>query len=106
LRRLPALFVVIAVAEALSWTALLIGMFVKYVVVGTEIVVQIAGPVHGALFVAYLAVTVLQARAGRWRWVTAIALVCSIPPFATLVFELWARSRGLLTVRDGSVAPA
>jgi integral membrane protein len=96
-RAVPPLFVAVAIAEAVSWTALLIGMFFKYVVVRDEIGVQIAGPVHGALFVAYLAVTVVQARLARWRWwVTLVALVCAVPPFATLLFERWARRRALL----------
>jgi integral membrane protein len=96
-RAVPALFVTVAVAEAVSWAALLTGMFFKYVVVRDEIGVKIAGPVHGFLFMAYLAVTVVQARLAGWRWwVTLVALVCAIPPFATLVFERWARSRGLL----------
>jgi len=97
-RRIPALFVVVAIAEACSWAALLIGMFFKYVVVRNEIGVQIAGPIHGAFFMAYLVVTVLQARVAGWKWpVTVVALACSIPPFATLAFERWARSHGLLT---------
>ena len=97
MRRIPALFVAVAIAEACSWAALLVGMFFKYVVVHNEIGVRIAGPIHGALFMAYLAVTVLQARVGGWKWqVTLVALVCSIPPFATVAFERWARSRGLL----------
>jgi integral membrane protein len=97
-RRIPALFAAVAIAEACSWAALLIGMFFKYGAVGNEIGVQIAGPIHGGLFTAFLAVTVLQARVARWRWwVTLLALACSIPPFATLAFERWARSRGLLT---------
>lgn len=98
MRRIPALFAVVAIAEACSWAALLIGMLFKYVVVGNEIGVRIAGPLHGGLFMAYLAVAVLQARVAGWRWwVTLVALACSVPPFATVVFERWARSRGLLT---------
>ena len=50
-------FRVVAVAEALSWAGLLIGMFFKYVVIEHEIGVQVFGPVHGAIFVAYVAVT-------------------------------------------------
>jgi integral membrane protein len=96
-RRIPALFAAVAIAEACSWAALLAGMFFKYVVVRNEIGVQIAGPVHGGLFMAYLAVTVVQARLAGWKWwVTLVALACSVPPFATVVFERWARSRGLL----------
>jgi integral membrane protein len=100
-RRIPALFVAVAIAEAVSWALLLTGMLFKYVVVHNEIGVQIAGPIHGALFMAYVAVTVLQARAGGWKWwVTLVALACSIPPFATLVFERWAHSRGLIRARE------
>jgi integral membrane protein len=98
-RVLPSLFTAVAIAEAVSWAALLTGMFFKYVVVRNEIGVQIAGPIHGALFVAYLAVAVLLARQAAWRWwIAAVALVCAVPPFATLIFERWARSRGLLAV--------
>lgn len=92
---------IVAVAEAVSWAALLTGMVFRYLVVGNEIGVQIAGPIHGFLFMAYLAVTVVQARLAGWRWwVTLIALVCAIPPFCTLLFERWARSRGLLAVPE------
>ncbi len=38
-----SLFSIVAIAEACSWTGLLIGMFFKYVVVGTEIGVKIFG---------------------------------------------------------------
>ncbi len=98
-RVIPALFVIVAIAEAVSWAALLTGMVFKYLVVRNEIGVQITGPIHGFLFMAYLAVTVVQARLAGWRWwVTLVALVCAVPPFATLGFERWARSRGLLAV--------
>ena len=98
-RAVPSLFVVVAIAEAVSWAALLTGMFFKYVVVHDEIGVKIFGPIHGFLFMAYLVVTVVQARVSGWRWwVTAIALLCAIPPFATLIFERWVRAKGLLSV--------
>jgi integral membrane protein len=103
-RAVPQLFVVVAIAEAVSWAALLTGMFFKYVVVGNEIGVKIAGPIHGFLFMAYLVVAVVQARLAGWRWwVTLIALVCAIPPFATLVFERWARSKGMLAATAAAV---
>lgn len=104
-RAVPPLFVAVAIAEAVSWTALLIGMFFKYVVVRNEIGVQIFGPIHGGLFMAYLAVTVVQARLAGWRWwVTLVALLCAVPPFATLIFERWARARGLLAADVRAVA--
>ena len=105
-RVVPSLFVIVAIAEAVSWAALLTGMLFKYVVVHNEIGVQIAGPIHGALFVAYLAVTVVMARLGGWKWwVTGIAALCSIPPFATVWFERWAVRTGRLPLGDPATTP-
>jgi hypothetical protein len=41
------LFRVVAVAEALSWAALLVGMFFKYATDTTELGVKVFGPLHG-----------------------------------------------------------
>ncbi|MEH0973126.1 DUF3817 domain-containing protein [Micromonospora sp. CPCC 205546] len=95
--KITRLFVAAAVAEACSWLALLIGMAVKYGPPGNEIGVQIFGPIHGALFVAYGLLVLAMARLHRWRpWPTLVALACAVPPFATLVFERWAARRGML----------
>jgi integral membrane protein len=92
-----------AIAEACSWAGLLIGMFVKYVVVFDDIGVKIFGPIHGALFVAYVVAAVVAARAFRWDARTLVlALVASIPPLATLWFERWAGR----TRRLGTALPA
>jgi integral membrane protein len=81
-------FRVVAIAEACSWAGLLIGMLFKYLVVGNEIGVQVFGPIHGGLFVAYVVVALVAARTFDWRLpTTLLALACSIPPFATLWFE-------------------
>ncbi|WP_431908122.1 DUF3817 domain-containing protein [Micromonospora carbonacea] len=95
--KITKLFVVAAVAEACSWLALLVGMAVKYGPPGNEIGVKIFGPIHGGLFVAYGVLVLAVARLHRWRaWPTLVALACSVPPFATLVFERWAARRGML----------
>ncbi|MDM4718860.1 DUF3817 domain-containing protein [Micromonospora sp. WMMA1363] len=92
------LFVVAAIAEAISWVALLAGMAVKYGPPDNELGVQIFGPIHGGLFLAYGVVVLMVARLRRWGLVsTGAALLCAVPPFATLAFERWARRRGLLT---------
>jgi integral membrane protein len=97
------LFVTAAIAEACSWAGLLAGMAVKYGPPGNEIGVRVFGPVHGALFVAYGLLVLVVARYRRWSlWHTAVALACAVPPFATVLFERWARRRGLL----GTPAPA
>jgi integral membrane protein len=90
-------FRAIAIAEACSWAGLLIGMFFKYVVVFDDIGVTVFGPIHGALFVAYVVITLLVARPYRWTLrTTVLALVASVPPLATLWFERWARRSGRL----------
>ncbi|MFC5053125.1 DUF3817 domain-containing protein [Saccharothrix xinjiangensis] len=94
-------FRLLALAEAVSWAGLLLGMFFKYVVVENEIGVKIFGPVHGAVFVAYLLVALMMAQ--RWDRKTLFwALVAAVPPFGTVVFERWAARTGRLDeTRDG-----
>jgi integral membrane protein len=91
------LFRTVAVAEALTWVGLLTGMYVKYVPETTELGVKVFGPIHGAVFVLYVAVTLLTTRRLGWSVPTALlALAASVPPFATVVFEWWARRSGRL----------
>ncbi|MEU8372739.1 DUF3817 domain-containing protein [Micromonospora sp. NPDC048894] len=95
--KVTRLFVAAAIAEACSWLALLVGMAVKYGPPGNEIGVKVFGPIHGALFVAYGLLVLAVARLHRWSLgVTVVALVCAVPPLATLFFERWAARRGLL----------
>jgi integral membrane protein len=85
------LFRAAALLEAVSWAALLTGMFFKYVVVHNEIGVKIAGPIHGGLFILYVLSVLLVREQLRWSpLVTVVALAASIPPFATAFFERWA----------------
>ncbi len=98
-------FRAVAIAEACSWVGLLVGMFVKYVVVGNEIGVTVFGPIHGALFVAYGVVALVTARVLRWGLrTTVLALAVSVPPLATLWFERWARRTGRLPQASGSAS--
>lgn len=92
-------FRIIALAEALSWLGLLIGMFFKWVVQSTEIGVKIFGPIHGTIFILYVLATLWTARAHRWsRGQVLLGLASSIPPFMTFWFERRAERTGLLTV--------
>jgi len=104
-RTVARAFRAVAIAEAVSWVLLLAGMFVKYVPETTELGVQIAGPVHGAVFVAYVLVTLLAWRVLGWSSGTAfLALLASIPPLCTVWFERWAQRTGTLPI--GTTAPA
>lgn len=90
-----------AVAEAISWAGLLIGMLFKYVITQNEIGVQVFGPIHGAIFLFYVATALWVRRGQSWSWfVTAIALLSSIPPFGSVLFERWATRTGRLAERE------
>nr|WP_285509537.1 DUF3817 domain-containing protein [Actinokineospora sp. NBRC 105648] len=92
-----ARFRVVALAEAVSWIGLLVGMFVKYATDLGDFGVKVFGPIHGAVFVAYLVVTWFTSRQLGWnRWTTVWAFACSVPPLATLVYERWALRTGKL----------
>jgi integral membrane protein len=98
---LATVFRVVAIAEACSWTGLLIGMVFKYLVVFDDVGVKIFGPIHGALFVAYVLVTLVTARTFRWDvGRTLVGLAASIPPLATVWFERSVARRGGLSVAD------
>ena len=86
-----------AIAEAWSWIGLLAGMCFKYLIVHDPIGVQIMGPIHGVLFVAYLVAGHFAAREYRWSAsVKIVAIIAAIPPCATWPFERWIVKRGLL----------
>ena len=99
--RAGQLFRAVAIAEACSWTGLLIGMLFKYVLSDNEIGVKIFGPIHGGIFVAYVLITLVAARVLRWSpGTTLLALAASIPPLVTIVFERWASRTGRLPAQD------
>jgi integral membrane protein len=100
-------FRIVAVAEALSWVGLLAGMYVKYVPQSSEAGVQVFGPIHGGIFVAYVVVTLVASRLLRWNaGTTLLALAASVPPLATVLFERWASRIGRLPARDAVPVPA
>ena len=99
-RTAASLFRVVAVAEALSWLGLLAGMYVKYVPQTSEVGVQVFGPIHGAIFLAYVVMTLVAWRLLRWDLRTALlALAASVPPLTTVLFERWATRTGRLRSR-------
>ncbi len=95
-------FRAVAIAEAFSWAGLLIAMFFKWIVAadpntGMQGGVPIMGPIHGTIFLAYVAMCLVARRSFGWNpKTTLLALAASIPPFFTYVFEINADRRGLL----------
>ena len=104
--RVVTAFRVVAFAEAVSWLGLLIGMYFKYVPESGEGGVKVFGPIHGTVFIVYVALALVTSRLQRWSpWTTVVAVGASIPPFFTIVFEVWAKRSGRLDVRAGGGAP-
>ena len=94
---LVRVFRVLALAEALSWAALLAGMYFKWIAKTTELGVEIAGPIHGALFIGYGLTALVLWRQQRWPFLVALfAGFSAVLPFATVLFERWAGNRGYL----------
>lgn len=82
------LFRIAAVAEACSWAGLLVGMVLDHILDVTHAGVAIFGPIHGGMFVFYVLSTVWLARSAGWSLArTAVGVLCSVPPFGTLLFE-------------------
>ena len=84
------LFHLVATAEVVSWTLLIIGMVLKYVTDTTDLGVRVFGGIHGFVFLAYVVVTLAVWVDHRWPARTGIlALGSAVPPWMTLWFERW-----------------
>ncbi|MDP5181164.1 DUF3817 domain-containing protein [Blastococcus sp. BMG 814] len=104
-RTVTTAFRLVAVAEAITWVGLLAGMFVKWVLQTSEVGVQVFGPIHGGVFVAYVLVALVAARVLRWSLpTTLLALAASVPPLATVWFERRATRTGALPAREALAA--
>jgi integral membrane protein len=107
------LFRVAAIGEALSWVLLLAAMFCKWVLESEpfgleEGGVPVAGMVHGGgFFLLYVLMTLVCHFTFRWSVKTTIvALLCAIPPFASIWFERKALRDDLLERRPATVPAA
>ncbi|WP_440446498.1 DUF3817 domain-containing protein [Nocardia amamiensis] len=102
----------VAVLEAISWLLLIIGMVFKRIPEPVMWPVKVFGMTHGIVFVVFVLIAIVAARELRWSAKTTIlALISSIPPFCTVLFEVWAvRSGQLGELSNGisaeSAAPA
>ena len=82
------IFRVVAVVEALSWLILIAATIVKYATTPHEqLGVQIMGPIHGVLFLLYVALVLFEVRR-KVGWdvrTTLIVLADSIIPFGGFI---------------------
>jgi integral membrane protein len=82
LRSAAGWFRLIALAEAVSWVGLLVGMYFKYLgTPRTEIGVKVFGMTHGLIFIAFVVAGLL-------------ALLASIVPLCSVIFLIWADKTG------------
>lgn len=81
------LFQIGAFAEACGWTLLIIGIAISHYT-GSNFAVIFAGQTHGILFLGYASAAVgLYPTLGWSRKKACIALVASVPPYGSLIFE-------------------
>ncbi|MGC5076071.1 DUF3817 domain-containing protein [Agrococcus sp. DT81.2] len=86
----------LAIAEAITWTLLIIAMIAKY---GFEVdaLVPIAGPIHGFVFLAYGAMQLVVGRNQRWAVGTVLlGIATAVIPYATIPWERRLARRGAL----------
>lgn len=100
------LFRTVAVAEAVTWTLLIIGLVAKYVTHTTELGVRIGGGLHGFVFLGYVVTTCAVGVDRRWPIPRILlGLASAVVPYATIPFEVNAARKGLLPPGPWRLAP-
>ena len=95
------IFRICAITEAVTWIGLLASMYEKYIAGTHTAAIHIFGSVHGYAFLAYvLVVFLVRAEYGWSNRMTGLALLSSVPPFATIPFERWAYHRLVRAQRE------
>lgn len=82
-----SVFRVVAIAESVSLIVLLVGMAMR-LAAGAQSIAGVVGPVHGMLFISYVAL-VLMLR-GEQRWgplATTMLIAASVVPFGGWLAE-------------------
>ncbi|OYN76657.1 DUF3817 domain-containing protein [Mycolicibacterium sphagni] len=99
-------FRLVALAEAVSWVGLLVGMYFKYLgSPRTEIGVKVFGMAHGLVFIAFVVTALLAGIAYSWgvaAWL--LALLGSIVPLGSVIFLIWADRTAKLGAAGASEA--
>lgn len=86
-------FRVVAIAEATSFLALLVATYVKYAE-DQEVGVQVLGPIHGLLFLAYVVLALRLAPVAGWTArTTALVLAGAVLPFGGFAVDRWLAQR-------------
>jgi integral membrane protein len=96
LRSTTGWFRLIALAEAVSWVGLLVGMYFKYLgTPRTEVGVKVFGMTHGLIFIAFVVAGLLVGIAYKWAARTwLLVLLASIVPLCSVIFLIWVDRTG------------
>ncbi len=79
----------VALVEATSFLALLVATYIKYQDDAPR-GVQILGPIHGVLFIAYVLIAISVRRRAHWsNRATLGVLVGAVLPFGGYVVDRW-----------------
>ena len=92
------LYRILAVAETVTWTLLILGMIGKYILELGDWPVRVGGMTHGIVFVGYAFTAGLVGVNQRWRPLQIVAAVATaVVPYATIPFDRSLEKRGMLT---------
>lgn len=79
----------VALVEATSFLALLVAAYAKRQDAG-ELAVQILGPIHGALFIAYVILALVVRPQAGWSVPTTLGVLAgAVLPFGGYVVDWW-----------------
>lgn len=79
----------LAFAEAVTWTLLIIAMVLKYALHAGGLPVQIAGSIHGFVFISYALTAGLVGVNQHWpKRLIILAVATAVVPYATVPFDL------------------
>ncbi|RLP78805.1 DUF3817 domain-containing protein [Mycetocola lacteus] len=82
------LYRTVAIAEAVTWTLLIISLILKYGLNANPIVTTIAGGIHGVVFLSFALASILIGINQHWSLGrVALGVVSAVVPYATIPFE-------------------
>ena len=86
----------VALAEATSFLILLVASVIKHTQ-DAEAGVQVMGPIHGVLFLAYVVIALAVREASGWSpRATLGVLIAAVAPFGGFVVDRWLARTGQL----------
>lgn len=78
----------VAILEAISWIALLVAMYYKWIL-GDTTHMNLIGRIHGFMFIGFVILVLLVGFNMKWRKRDiALSLLSSLPPCATVIADI------------------